>query len=91
VGRREGRKMAREIEKLTAVGVARLKKPGYHSDGAGLYLQVSDTGTKSWIFRFKHAGRAREMGLGALHTFGLAEARQRARRRANCLPMGSTL
>jgi integrase len=80
--------MAREIEKLTAVGVARLKKPGYHSDGAGLYLQVSDAGTKSWIFRYKLAGRPREMGLGALHTFGLAEARQRAKEARQLLADG---
>ena len=68
----------RRIKKLTALGVSRLKRAGYHSDGAGLYLQVSPTGTKSWIFRYKVAGRAREMGLGGLTAFTLAEARQRA-------------
>lgn len=70
--------MAREIEKLSAIQVQRLKKAGYHSDGAGLYLQVSEARTKSWIFRYKLNGRAREMGLGSLNAFGLAEARERA-------------
>ena len=65
--------------KLTALGVARLKTPGMYGDGHGLWLQVSGTGGKSWIFRFKIAGRAREMGLGSAHTFSLAEARERAR------------
>jgi integrase len=49
------------------------------SDGGGLYLQVSETGGKSWSFRFMLAGRAREMGLGPVHTISLAEARQAAR------------
>ena len=33
-------------------------------DGAGLYLQVGITGTKSWLFRYKVGGRTRVMGLG---------------------------
>ena len=41
---------------------------------------VGPTGGKSWLFRFMLDGRAREMGLGALHTIGLAEARERANR-----------
>ncbi|MGH1571372.1 tyrosine-type recombinase/integrase [Methylobacterium sp. P31] len=65
--------------KLTALGVARLKTPGMYGDGHGLWLQVTGNGGKSWIFRFKIAGRAREMGLGSAHTFSLAEARERAR------------
>jgi Arm DNA-binding domain len=49
----------------------------YH-DGAGLYLQVSARGAKSWIYRFMLDGRPREMGLGPLTTISLAEARERA-------------
>lgn len=71
--------VGRRIEKLTALAVARLKEPGYYGDGAGLYLQVSKTGTKSWIFRFTFGGKQREMGLGALHTITLAHARESAR------------
>jgi integrase len=53
-------------------------------DGGNLYLQCTraDDGTtvrRSWVFRYEIAGRRREMGLGALHTFNLAEARARAR------------
>jgi integrase len=51
---------------------------GYHADGAGLYLQVSEAGGKSWIFRYSFGGRRREMGLGAFPTVGLADARQGA-------------
>src|SRR5579862_5768753 len=70
--------MARAIGKLTALGVTQAKKRGYYSDGGGLFLQVSASGSKSWVFRFREAGRLREMGLGPTHTVTLAEARQRA-------------
>jgi integrase len=71
--------MAREANKLSAVKVAKLKKPGRYCDGLGLWLQVSGTGTKAWLFRYMRHGRAHQMGLGPLHTVSLAEARVRAR------------
>ena len=67
--------MARELNKLSTFAVSRAKEPGYFLDGAGLYLQVSSSGSKSWIFKFTLNGRPREMGLGPVHTIGLAEAR----------------
>lgn len=54
------------------------KEPGYYADGGGLYLQVSKSGTKSWLFCFTLAGKTREMGLGPLHAVSLAEARLNA-------------
>lgn len=66
------------IRKLLAKARCGLRQRGYYSDGGGLYLQISLGGAKSWVFRFKEAGRLREMGLGPLHMIGLAEARQRA-------------
>jgi hypothetical protein len=79
MGRNVGRKVGRRgIEKLSALEVQRLKTPGYHGDGGGLWLQVSPAGTKSWVFRYT-LGKAREMGLGPLHTVSLADARVKAR------------
>jgi hypothetical protein len=69
----------REGNKLTALAVAKKKKRGRYSDGHGLWLQVSEAGTKAWLFRYMINGRARHMGLGPLHTVNLAEARARAR------------
>lgn len=40
------------IGKLKALNVAREKRPGLYGDGGGLYLQVTNGGTKSWIFRY---------------------------------------
>ena len=49
-----------------------------YADGGGLYLRVTHSGTKNWVFRFMLNGRPRWMGVGPLHTIGLAEARNRA-------------
>ncbi|WP_296038255.1 site-specific integrase [uncultured Agrobacterium sp.] len=46
-------------------------------DGGGLYL-VSKGSGRYWIFSYTFAGLRREMGLGPLHTVGLAEARDKA-------------
>lgn len=67
----------RPTHRLTARQVA-TAAAGYHADGGGLYLLVSDEGTASWVFRFTLHGRKREMGLGSATVFSLAEARQRA-------------
>lgn len=64
--------------KLTALGVTRLKTPGMYGDGGGLWLQVSGKGGKSWVFRYTLQGKSREMGLGPVSTFSLAEARDKA-------------
>jgi integrase len=71
--------MARAIGKLTALAVTQARGRGYYGDGGGLYLQVSANAAKSWVFRFKEAGKLHEMGLGPVHTIGLAEAREKAR------------
>jgi len=70
--------MARQIGKLSAMAVNKQTKPGLYADGGGLYLQVTESSAKTWIFRFMMAGKRRDMGLGPFHTVGLAEARQAA-------------
>jgi integrase len=70
--------MARTIGRLTALKVDKAKRPGMYADGGGLYLRVTEDGTKNWVFRFMLNGRPRWMGMGALHTIRLAEARNRA-------------
>jgi integrase len=51
---------------------------GRHSDGGGLYLNVTDSGTKSWLFMWKVKGKRREMGLGSARDVPLARARELA-------------
>jgi integrase len=58
------------VGKLSAVMVKALrfpddkKRPVRFGDGDGLYLQVAQGDTKSWLFRYTLRGKAREMGLG---------------------------
>lgn len=47
-------------------------------DGGGLYLQVSASGSRSWLFRYRWQGRRPEIGLGSYPSISLAEARHRA-------------
>jgi integrase len=70
--------MARALQKLSAKAAEKKIEPGYYSDGGGLYLQVSSTRTKSWLFRFMLNGKAREMGLGSMLGVSLADARAKA-------------
>ena len=71
--------MTRSLNRLTSLKVARAKRPGMYADGGSLYLRIASGGSKQWIFRFTCPnGRLRDMSLGAVHTFSLAEARERA-------------
>jgi integrase len=73
--------MVTRINRLTDRTVKALKAKklkGLHPDGNGLYLQIFTGGGGSWIFRYKFAGRARDMGLGSLPDVSLARAREKA-------------
>ncbi len=49
-----------------------------YSDGGGLWLQVSKSGTRSWLFQYTIGGRARWHGLGPYPDVTMKEARERA-------------
>ncbi|RKE40148.1 integrase [Paraburkholderia sp. BL23I1N1] len=68
----------RQLHRLSALRVAKEVTPGHYSDGGGLYMQIADSGARSWVFRFKLGGRVREMGLGPLSRVSLGEARKLA-------------
>jgi integrase len=67
--------LRRTFQRLTALSIGRIRTPGYVADGGGLYLQVSASRARSWIFRFALARRRREMGLGSYPAVSLAAAR----------------
>jgi len=76
--------MARSTHRLSWRKVETVKKRGKLADGGGLYLQVGPQASKSWLFRFvsptephPETGEPWErwMGLGALASLPLAEAR----------------
>lgn len=80
--------MSRRVNRLSTVLIKSLTAPGYYGDGTGLYLQISSSGSKSWIFRFSKAGKRREMGLGPLNTITLAMAREKAQEGRRMLAEG---
>jgi len=74
--------MARKAKELGALEVSRLTAPGLHAVGtvAGLALQVTDSGTRSWILRVMVGGKRRDMGLGGYPDVTLSGAWDKARK-----------
>jgi integrase len=81
--------MATKLNRLSARTVASSLKPGRHADGGNLYLNVTATGAKSWVFFYKIDGRQREMGLGSASDISLAKARELAVRHRQALATGN--
>lgn len=84
--------MPRNARELSAVEVRQISEPGLHPVGgvAGLLLQVSESGAKSWILRVSTGERRisrtgkpfvarRDIGLGGFPTVTLSGAREAAR------------
>jgi integrase len=61
----------------SAKDVAQLTRRGRYAVGQNVYLQISEQGTKSWVFRYRRGDRAHHMGLGPYDLLTLAEARDR--------------
>ncbi|HEY1214802.1 MAG TPA: integrase arm-type DNA-binding domain-containing protein [Bryobacteraceae bacterium] len=62
---------------LTAIEVKNAK-PGRHADGAGLYLIVRPSGSRSCLLRAQVDGKRHDFGLGSASVVSLAKARQKA-------------
>lgn len=72
--------MPRVAKELGPLEIKRLKTEGYHAVGhvPGLMLQVSASGTRSWLLRVKVGDKRREIGLGSYPGVGVALAREKA-------------
>ena len=75
------------VGQLVPLAVPRLKE-GRWADGAGLYLNVTSGGARSWLFRYTLAGKVREIGLGSFTAVGVAEARESASRARQLIHAG---
>jgi integrase len=64
---------------LSARQVATAKGPARLYDGGNLILQVTPSGAKSWMFRYRREGKSRDLGLGSAGVVTLAKARELAR------------
>jgi len=70
--------MARAIHKLNDAKVKAANKAGRLSDGGGLYLRVSQSGSKSWSYMWNQSGNRSEYGLGPYPAVSLSLARSKA-------------
>ncbi len=83
-------------ERITALFVKHMKRPGKYADGGNLYLQVrpstriieTDSITKSWIFRYSRFGKDTWLGLGPYPDVTLADARDLATRERKKMRQG---
>jgi integrase len=75
--------VSKVVDKLTDIQIRRFIKAGTPvavADGGGLTFTLSAAGTASWILRYRHAGRPRELTLGRYPDKSLSEARDDARK-----------
>ncbi|WP_441268086.1 tyrosine-type recombinase/integrase [Bradyrhizobium sp. 215_C5_N1_1] len=77
------------IHTLNALTVKKIEtsKTAKLRDGGGLWLVTKGKG-RYWIFDYTRGGKRRQMGIGPLHTVGLAEARQKAERARDLIRQG---
>lgn len=59
------------------------------ADAGGLCVEVTPTGSKLWRYRYRYAGKAKMLSLGAWPDVGLAEARERRNEARKLLNQGS--
>lgn len=73
--------MPKIAKELSALEVRNLTQPGHHFVGgvAGLMLQITESGGRTWVLRASVGGKRRDIGLGGYPTVTLAGARESAR------------
>jgi integrase len=80
--------MSRTLNRLSPLKVQKLKRKGMHADGGNLYLRISESGSRAWMFRYSDNGKLHDMGLGPVHTISLPRARELAREYRELLLQG---
>jgi hypothetical protein len=58
--------------------IKKLTEPGRYSDGQGLYLHIRRGGSRQWVLRTTINQKRCDVGIGALESISLAEARDLA-------------
>jgi len=71
---------------LTIKQIEGLKEPKRYTDGQGLYLEVKESGSKVWIFRYQFRGRRTQLGLGAY-----SQSNSLSHARKKCLKLNTLL
>lgn len=87
--------MPKVAKELSAIEVKRLVHPGHRGNAAiavggvaGLLLQITPSGARTWILRTMVGNKRRGVGLGGYPTITVAMARERARESLNLVRQG---
>lgn len=73
---------------LTDAQVRNEAKTGKHFDGAGLYIEVTKTGSKYWRLKYRHGGKEKRLALGVYPGVSLKDARELANLARHTLKLG---
>ena len=76
----------REIKSLKHQGKSKIRE--YVSDGRGLYLTISTTNHKSWIWKYRFQGKQKNLTIGTYPEVSLADARYLAQEARQTLNKG---
>ena len=74
--------------KLTDATLRNLTKPGKHSDGGGLYLELTPAGGRYWRMKYRHGGKEKRLAFGVYPAVSLKTARERAAEARKVLDAG---
>lgn len=61
--------------KLTDAQLRNLTEPGKHSDGNGLYLELTKAGGRYWRMKYRFGGKEKRLAFGVYPAVGLKQAR----------------
>ncbi|WP_236167392.1 tyrosine-type recombinase/integrase [Pseudomonas fulva] len=62
---------------LSQTAIPKISQPGRYQDKNGLYLNVTETLSKNWVYRYQINGRRRDKGLGSFPEVSVMEARKK--------------
>lgn len=77
--------------KLTEKAIKQAKakdRPYRLSDGGGMYLEVTTTGSKYWRLKYRYGGKEKRLAIGVYPDITLAKAREKRREAKTCLADG---
>ena len=74
--------------KLTDAKLRTLSEPGKHSDGAGLYLELTPAGGRYWRMKYRYGGKEKRLAFGVYPAVSLKAARELAAQARKVLEAG---
>lgn len=73
---------------LTDAQLRNLTEPGKHSDGFGLYLELTKAGGRYWRMKYRYGGKEKRLAFGVYPGVGLKDARELATKARQSLQDG---